>query len=677
MTNLAQRGRQRTAASASRQVTTARAVDEIRGSQEAPRGSIAARRTAALYPFWLVVAPAIAGHETFAPKLSKGWGTMGCDYRRKAPMSTRSIQEFMWGFQPHFRSAATRFVNEALLRIGLPAAPEVILVGFREAGAGPHPICVEPEDGEYPSSLLTSAMAEAEREFEASPERNLFTTNPRLQATRVRNSRENSRRAAIESALADSPSGAARYFFAGRPARVADYRVYPVVAVLKSRWDSAPAFPAEIPPVVPVAGSRGYPQSLQHAVVRRALSEMTLALELTSEPEGLRDWMSDLVPETVRSAANELLRGIVTSYGNVYGGDLFNAMNAVSAQPYEGRTGVGTLLLGKHQSGHFDVDIDFKTGVRLDETRALRKALEMTGPNLALLTDGAVATGLGHARTDQAVEGVFEITVTGRGQWGFGTRELALLAVDNGSPSLPRDRISKEAFLDAVDRVFEGVGDGDALWALTEAASRQQHGTMLVIRVDADAEAERLAPQALAITPRRLDPLSLASLTAIDGAILVAPDAQCHAVGVILDGQAAAGVGDPSRGARYNSALRYHQGAAEGTTLIVIVSEDGMINLLPNLRRRVSRSAVETAVRELVGAAVEPVVFEQAAKKSAHVRSLAFYLSEEQTQQANAAFEAIERARENSLRPGESGITRVGYDELVPDPEMNDDYFLD
>nr|WP_139201890.1 diadenylate cyclase [Curtobacterium sp. MCBA15_016] len=416
---------------------------------------------------------------------------------------------------------------------------------------------------------------------------------------------------------------------------------------------------------------------MQHAVVRRALGEMTLALGLTSEPEGLRDWTPDLVPETVRVAANELLRGIVSSYGNVYGGDLFNTMNAVSAQPYEGRTGVGTLLLGKHQSGHLEVDIHFKTGVRLDQTRALRKALEMTGPNLALLTDGSVATGLGHTRTDPAAEGVFEITVTGRGQWGFGTRELGLLAVDNGNPSLPRDRISKETFLDAVDRVFKGVGDGDALWVLTEAASRQQHGTMLVVRVDADAEAERLAPQALAITPRRLDASNLASLTAIDGAILVAPDAQCHAVGVILDGQATAGVGDPSRGARYNSALRYHQGAAEGTTLIVIVSEDGMINLLPNLRRRVSRSAVESAVRELVGAAVEPVVFEKAAKASARVRSLAFYLSEEQAKHANAAFEAIERAREKSLRPGETGITRVGYDELVPEPEMNDDYFLD
>ncbi|MCI0155741.1 diadenylate cyclase [Leifsonia shinshuensis] len=450
-----------------------------------------------------------------------------------------------------------------------------------------------------------------------------------------------------------------------------------MVTVLRPRWDEAPALLAEISPTVPVLGTRGYPQSLQHAVVSEALREMTLALSLSAEPEGLRTWTSELAPETVRMAANQFVRGIVTGYGNEYGGDLFSAMNAVSAQPYEGRTGVGTLLLGKRRGGLFDMDIDFKTGIRLSETRALRKALEMTGANLALLTDGENATGLGQLRDRDATDGVFEVTVTGRGQWSLGTRGVPLIAVHNGDPSLPRDRISKATFLDTVSRVFNGAGDGEALWALTDQAAEQQHGTMLVVRVDADDEAERLAPQALAIAPRRLDPASLASLTAIDGAILVAPDAQCHAVGVILDGHAVAGVGDPSRGARYNSALRYHQGAPEGTTLIVIVSEDGMINLLPNLRRRVSRGAVDRAIRELADASADPVDFERAANASAHVRSLSFYLSERQSHEANEAFEAIEQAREESIRPGETGITRVGYTKLEVDPQMKDGYFLD
>ena len=589
----------------------------------------------------------------------------------------RAINEFMWGFQPHFRGEARYYVNSALLKIGLPAAPEVLLVGFQEAGQGPNPICVEPEGGNYPSALFVGAMESAERAFEERSDRNVFTTDQRLHERRTRASRENARRKTIELALARSPHGPDRYFFAGRPARVNDYRVYPVISVLKSRWDLAPALGADILPTMGGSHERGYPASLQHALIAVALGEMTLALSLSPEPDCLRTWSSDLVPETVRTAANRFVTGIVSSFGSEFGGDLFNSMIAVSAQPYEGRTGVGTLLLGKSHSQNFAIDVDFKSDIRLLETRALRKALEMTGKDLALITDGAAATALGHVRDRNVTDGVFEVTVTGRGQWTIGTMRSALLAVDNGAAALPRDRISKDKFLDTVDRVFSGVGDGEALWALTEQAAEQQHGTMLVVHAAAAIEAERLAPQALAITPRQLDPTSLVSLTAIDGAILVAPNAECYAVGVILDGLAVAGLGDSSRGARYNSAVRYHRGSDHGATLIVIVSEDGMIDLLPELRRRVSRREIGEAIAALVDSSADPVDFEQASQKTAHVRSLAFYLSREQTVLANAAFEDIEQARERSLRPGETGITRIFYDKLEPSAEMNDDYFLD
>jgi hypothetical protein len=405
---------------------------------------------------------------------------------------------------------------------------------------------------------------------------------------------------------------------------------------------------------------------------------MTLALSLSPEPEGLRTYAWELTPEVVRHAAAQFVRGIVVGYGSEYGGELFEAMNALSAQPYDGRTGIGTLLINKPGTALADVQVEFRKPIHLSATRALRKALEMTGPDLSLLTDGIHASGLGRACDSAPMGNLFEVTVTGRGQWALGTLDEALLAVENGAAMLPRDRISKAVFVDTVDRVFNHVGDGEALWSLTEAASRQQHGTMLVVHIDAEGEAQRLAPQALAISPRVLSSDHLASLTAIDGAILVAPDAQCYAVGVILDGQAAAGVGDASRGARYNSALRYHEGSAEGSTLIVIVSEDGMINLLPTLNRRVSRASVLSAMNALVTASKKPVDFERAARAADHVRSLCFYLSSEQASAANDAFEAVELAREEEvLQSGQPGITRVGYARIVPDSRMNESYFLD
>ena len=106
---------------------------------------------------------------------------------------------------------------------------------------------------------------------------------------------------------------------------------------------------------------------------------------------------------------------------------------------------------------------------------------------------------------------------------------------------------------------------------------------MLVVHRDADAEAERLTPQAIRIDPTVLTQDVLAAVTKIDGAVLMSPDARCHAVGVILDGHAT-GTGDGARGARYNSAVRYRE-AAGNDCMIIIVSEDGMVDLLPDLNR--------------------------------------------------------------------------------------------
>lgn len=156
---------------------------------------------------------------------------------------------------------------------------------------------------------------------------------------------------------------------------------------------------------------------------------------------------------------------------------------------------------------------------------------------------------------------------------------------------------------------------------------------MLVVHRNAPAEADRLVPQAMAVEPVKLTPESLRAITNIDGAVLVSPDALCHAVGAILDGKAT-GDGDPSRGARYNSAVRYRQ--AEGDDcLVIIVSDDGMINLLPNLRPRLERARVERAVADLENAATGEISFETFYRQRDHVGVLAFYLDVDQCARAN------------------------------------------
>ncbi|HQU43468.1 MAG TPA: diadenylate cyclase, partial [Pirellulales bacterium] len=111
-------------------------------------------------------------------------------------------------------------------------------------------------------------------------------------------------------------------------------------------------------------------------------------------------------------------------------------------------------------------------------------------------------------------------------------------------------------------------------------ASAQKHGALLVISEGAAQEADRLANDCTRIRPASLDVETFARVTRIDGAVLLDPQGNCHAIGVILDGLASA-KGDPARGSRYNSAVRYVENRkSEYPTLAVVVSEDGTIDFV-------------------------------------------------------------------------------------------------
>jgi hypothetical protein len=270
------------------------------------------------------------------------------------------------------------------------------------------------------------------------------------------------------------------------------------------------------------------------------------------------------------------------------------------------------------------------------------------------------------------------LRVIGRGSWELEHAGTPLMTVTDGQASVPRERLARSTFDDVVSRLFGDEGDIERLWDLAVAASRQAHGTMLVVHEDAGAEARRLSPPAMRVSPSPLTDSTLLAVSAIDGAIIVDPAGECHAVGAILDGRATPGSGDASRGARYNSAHRYLAEAGSGC-LIIIVSEDGMLNLIPDLPRRVHRSYVERVLVEVESlSSQEPVDFEAFHKREDHLRALAFYLTAEQCARANDARERVERFRESSFTShgGLGGITRIGYAQFEPNPQLDSSFFL-
>lgn len=129
---------------------------------------------------------------------------------------------------------------------------------------------------------------------------------------------------------------------------------------------------------------------------------------------------------------------------------------------------------------------------------------------------------------------------------------------------------------------------------IREAIS-QRHGTTIVFSRYAKQEVQRLKKTCFQIEDVQLTPDNglIKPITAIDGAVMCDFDGVCHAIGVILDGMTIGGSQegsaqgaieskkleeDISRGARYNSAIRYKN--ANPCSIICIVSEDGDVNII-------------------------------------------------------------------------------------------------
>ncbi|MBO7520988.1 MAG: diadenylate cyclase, partial [Opitutales bacterium] len=142
---------------------------------------------------------------------------------------------------------------------------------------------------------------------------------------------------------------------------------------------------------------------------------------------------------------------------------------------------------------------------------------------------------------------------------------------------------SGSEFAAEIKRVFafKGSRKVERLVELIEAGMGEKKGTMLVISKKAKEEAKRLAAQSTPIAPIVLTRQLLGSLTSIDGAILLDPSGVCHCIGAILDGMATAN-GDSTRGARYNSAVKYidSRKALGESCMAVVISEDGNIDIL-------------------------------------------------------------------------------------------------
>lgn len=574
-------------------------------------------------------------------------------------MSGMSINQFMWAFQPHFRISAGQAVRRVLANIGIEADPTVVLIGFANHPEARHRICVEPENGPLTQEHLAGVETRGREIYEADPESQMMHSNrdlhDRIQSGLARMCRAR----AIAEVLEEKGLYGYSRAFVSASTPIGMYDVHTCVLLHSELVDALPAFENEVFDRIYVG------RSLLHEAIAECLRRADDALYRPDPGRGLE--VLGEAKTIVAAAANRFTSGCMVRSGSLLAGEVFDALCAITSLAYERAEATGSIVFARSDHPNLEVIVRFRRSVAQHQARAVRKLLETTNEQTSLLCDEQGFYGLGRVRED--ADDIFTVFIPAHATWLLSHEGTELMKVSYRLAALPRPLLDRRLFVDTVDRVI-GPADNDALWALVESAASSGHGSTLVVSSDAAREADRLAGQSTPIAPARLGPADVARLGRIDGAVIVDTEAACHAIGVILDGDAR-GVGDPARGSRFNSSVRY-QMATESPAVVVVVSDDGTVDLVPSLRPRVSRARVDGAVTDFVSAATaDPEDGELFGRTHDRVLRVAFYLNAEQCDQVSDLYEAQMNRR---LRQG--GI-KLSRERLVPSPEMDDSYFLD
>ena len=566
----------------------------------------------------------------------------------------------MWGYQEHFAHSMEYRAKDVLNTLGVDMDVKGVLVGVRlpDSSDG-NDVCFVPED-DFNPDVFSSCHTRTEEIYSNHPDHKMFYGDEPSMRDKPENIRRKSVRQAVEEALTPYNMDHGTMSFCGVSVRVSGYHVVPVLLIPQNSFLPLPHLPA------PITFNRWTSQtSIVEALLFRLLTEASEGLG-SREPGRFLDEFRGDTSGLLRQAADNLCNAITLATQDFMFQGVFQSLNEISAMKYEGGDTNGSILFAPPNTTALDFQIAFQKPTPLRSARLTRKLVEMSGDSLACVCVGSDGiTGLGSLRAG-SVESVFRVVFTGHYRWEllYGTTRLMECAY--GVPSLPSPRLSEGAFIVNVRRVLNELTESQAkvIWEAVSAAMQQEHGTMLVISNDAASEAERLGNQGIAVQPIALGSDLAHRISGIDGAILLDPNCRCHAIGVILDGMATT-AGDASRGARFNSAVRY-VGSATAPTLCIVVSEDGYIDMIPTLRPQVSRVEVASHVNNL-----RSLTSENYHHTRTWIDQHRFYLTPEQCDIVNA-----ELARIHS-EPQEVGTIRIVTQPFVPHPEMNETYYLD
>lgn len=306
----------------------------------------------------------------------------------------------------------------------------------------------------------------------------------------------------------------------------------------------------------------------------------------------------------------------IMTNGNNYS-NIIQHLNIISSTPYEGKYNKAKLAIFKRVEDlksyiieNKNYVIEFEKYIKINNYKSVRKALEMSNDEWAIISDSTNICGL--AKIDKIInEKASIIDFTDYFEYRISIDHLVEAPFYNldkqigdkipfkflyklyfkyGNPILDETKENKDNesnIIDLISREFEYLSNDEKknIEDIIDAITDQKKGSMLVISNHAQKESEHLEYQSTLIKPRKLNKEIVEKISCIDGSVLIDEYGICYAIGVILDGPACK-YGDKSRGARYNSAIKYihdrvkNNDNSKHKCIAIVKSEDGMIDVI-------------------------------------------------------------------------------------------------
>lgn len=576
---------------------------------------------------------------------------------------------FMWKWQVHYMISCKVAAESLFAEIDPRLLGTAFLIGFSTDDEHRHPpICFEPEKMQFLASDFTTIDSVSRKFAEIDPLRDMHYSGGMEGEMNARREQKNFREA-IKDILDKSNSFNDKIHFVANGVLRDGYMVYVILQLKKSIFESY-VFLHYISPDELFERQL----SLIDATVSVYLEDCEQRLYL---PQAGKDRGPERsYDEMLRAAARNFLYTVALVGRSSGFHTIYPACNALSLEKYEREENTGHLIICRQDHPALELTLELDAPFKIKEYRKLRKLLELTNDTIGVVTDSDLVLGLGRIMKnyDAKKEDVFHVYFRGLHCYDVMHESQPVLLMRYGKPEQVAQLIDFDKFAEDAQRIFGQVSEKEIgkLYILANAAARNDRGCMLVFAADAEQEAKRLGRQSIAIKPKKLDEETVLMLASIDGAVIVDLNGFAHAKGVILDGIAGL-EGDASRGSRYNSALTYHEYRGwDKPTMIVVVSEDGMVDIIPFLKAPIRHSEIIQFIKTLESLNSAETFNDQTFYNTIELlKRREFYLTTEECNQLNTLKASLadldHKMGKNMWR---------SFDDFVANPRMNERFYV-